>query len=180
MLDKVRRTLSETITSVEDPIELSQKGQVVLTKSSNTYTFVPTTIKNPKLLTITPHMEKFSRQNASAGVVTTPYVELKTANVPDSGIKLYSAASVFAGGSYLTNVSLTNTKLGQLFINNGVLYRAKFVETNSATIGAVLASPTMKATYLEQVPYSENVKFMKVLDVSAATTLAFAFEVKGY
>jgi len=176
MLDKKRRTLSETITSVEDPIELSQKGQVVLTKSSVTETFVPTTIANPKVLSIVPLMEKFNKS------ASTFYAELNTALTPDSGYKLYSIAEAKTGGSYLTSTTLANTKLGHMFVgSDNKFYRCKLASaTGSATIGGVLASPTLKNKHLEEVPYTNELKFIKLKDVTSATTLAFAFEVKGY
>ena len=51
---------------------------------------------------------------------------------------------------------------------------------SAATIGAVLASNSLKTVFVENVPYTDNVKFLKLLDVTAGTTLAFSFEVKGY
>jgi hypothetical protein len=176
-IDKKRRTLSETITSVDDPIELSQKGQVVLTKTASTYTFIPTTIAKPKSVTIVPHMTKFVRSVSIAATLTPSlYAELNTDGTPESGLKLYSIAS----NNYKTTIAFSAAKLGHMFINDNKLYRAKTTWASSATIGAVLASDTLKATYLEQIPYTDNVKYIKVLEVTAQTTVAFSFEVKGY
>ncbi len=178
-INQKRRILSETITSVDDPIEWTQKGEVVMTKSASTTTFVPTTIAKPKTVNLLSHMANFTRQNASALV---PYAELNTALTPESGMKLYTAASAKAGGAYLTSAQVTNCKLGQLFIDSTEykLYRLKTASSSTATIGAVLASATLKSTFLENVPFTDTAKFIKMFDITAATTIAFSFEVKGY
>lgn len=184
-LSKKYRVLSEKITSVEDPIELTQKGQIVETKSASTTAFIPTTITNPLLITINPNMANFPRQSASAGVKTQPYPELNTTLTPESGFKLYAAASV-KGTHFLTSASVKKCYLGQMFMDStGNLYRMKALKTalnaaSNATIGAVLASETAKAAFIEPLSLNDTVNYIKVLDVTAGTTLAFNFEIKGY
>jgi hypothetical protein len=187
-IDKKRRTLSETITSIDDPIELSQKGQVVFTKSASTTAFIPTAIATPKVVTVVPHMVNFARNaSAAATVIPVPYAELNTALTPESGLKLYTPASALAGGSYVTSASVKNCKLGQIFLDGTDydLYRMKALKTASnaasnATMGAIFASASRKAVFVEAIPYTDSVKFIKLLDITAGTTLAFSFEVKGY
>ena len=182
-INQKRRILSETITSVDDPIEWTQKGEVVMTKSDVNVAFIPTTIVKPKSLSILPLMQNFARVTATATPLV--YGELNTALTPESGFKLYTAASAKASGSYLTSAAVKNCKLGQLFLSDSKLYRMKALKTASnsasaATIGAVLASPSYKAVFVEEVPFMNNVKYVKLADITAATTIAFSFEIKGY
>ncbi len=185
-INQKRRILSETITSVDDPIEWTQKGEVVMTKSAGEVAFVPTTITKPKVITVVPLMNKLVRSVSTAATLTpTLFAELNTALTPESGFKLYTGASAYASGSYLTSASVKNCKLGQLFLSDGKLYRMKALKTASnsasaATIGAVLASPSYKAVFVEEVPYTDNAKFIKLSNVTTQTTIAFSFEIKGY
>ena len=181
------RVLGEANTSVQDPIEVTQKGEIVMTKSSATVAFVPTTIKNPKIATILPLMNLFVRQSASASVKNLPSAELNTALTPSSGLKLYTASQAYASGSFLTSAAVKNAYKGQVFIDatSKELYKMKALKAASnsasaATIGAVLASDSLSAVFVEKIPHMANVKFIKLSDVTAATTIAFNYEIKGY
>lgn len=56
-IGKVVRTISEKTTSVEDPIELTQKGIITFVPTSKRIIAIPTTIQNPVFVDLMPMSE---------------------------------------------------------------------------------------------------------------------------
>lgn len=173
-IEKVIRTISEKTTSVEHPIEVTQKGIIgVGLKFAGLATAIPTNIKNPKLLTITP-MDANARRAFNMFYCD---MVLKPAA---------SFASIFDG----TTASLASGGTEILAIFNGKGYVSS---KSTIASGTWRASDTLVASnsYYHKIPWiaSNESKFLRVQlfhgIASAAVIEAwkyakFAYEVKGY
>lgn len=183
-IEKVCRTITEKTTSVEQPIELTQKGKIKVTYLSTRNACVlpvPTSIKNPKSLVIIPHTLKTSKI-FNQGRWITDFV-------------LYSATE--ASLSRLLIAPATNTVLASLASGsaNGdmlITYDGKLYIAPSAGVAssAFTSGATIKtAGTLIQVPFSSatNAKCMLKITYAPATVasftkeiLSYSYEVRGY
>ena len=174
-IQKVIRTISEKTTSVEHPIEVTQKGTIAVgLKYAGLATAIPTNIKNPKLLKITA-LNHAARRGID-GAACYCDMELKPAA---------SFASIFAG----TAGSLASGGIEILTINNGKGYLSS---RSTVASGTWLASDSLVASdsYFTRIPWiaSNESKFLRVELFQTATAASmegwkyakFNYEVTGY
>ena len=191
MIEKVARTLSEKATSVEQEIELSQKGIVAVGLKHNTICLVvPTNIPNPKTLHLTA-------LNVRAAVLLRNgwFCDLVLKSASEASIALLlrpsatgaSNASSADGGHFLT-------------VRKGRLQQGKSGLASKAVFGkAIAASGTYGASKSWFEPLSwiasigsggEQYKLLKIhtnlalasggAAVAANKDIKYAFEVRGY
>ena len=191
MIEKVARTLSEKATSVEQEIELSQKGIVGIgLKSGVICLIVPTNIPNPKILTLTPlnaGTATLLKHGWHCDFVLKSATEASMASILRISATNASNASGADGGDYLVK-------------KNGRLYQGKSGLASKAEFGkAIAASGTYVASKSWFVPLNwiasigsggEQYKLLKISTgiklasggavVAANRNIKYAFEVRGY
>jgi hypothetical protein len=178
MIEKSMRTFSEKTTSVEHDIERSQKGivrQTIRTARGGRVIVIPTIIKNPKVLTITPLNNKAAIQFHNAGGWF-------------SDLNLYHASNASVSLSLIrsaTTTSVANIRLADsLVLYNRDLYIAVGAVTATQSASASLITGS-KSLFKKLDEFSDNAKaFLKVTGRSASagsnTNVYFAYEVRGY
>ena len=141
--------MSEKLTSVEHPIEVTQKGQIAVgLKDAGQAIPIPTNIKNPKLLAITA-----LNHAARRGLNTNWYCDMV----------LKTTASFASWAANATAASLASGGVEILVLNNGKGYISS---RSTIASGTWIASDSLVASdsYFNQIPWiaSNDSKFLKV------------------
>lgn len=181
-IEKKYRVITEKTTSVEDPIELVQKGTVKakrIAARAAVVLAIPTSIENPKTLTIVPlniptgkaiqryhcDMIRYSATNASIAKLLDPSA---------------TTAVVASFGSADTNADLMITYDGKLYIvgANGCASSVIKTLTGIKTSTAISKVPFITATNSKGIL---KVVFPTATAASLNTTFfSYSYEVRGY
>ena len=173
MIEKSVRTITEKTTSIDYPIEKSQKGIVAVGhKHSGKVAFIPTMIEDPREVVITP-------LNAAAmRVFARWYCDLVLYGATNASI----ATIAKSGATAAVNASGDGHIL---VLTNGKLYVSR--PGISASAGAFIASNSLVASnaLFQKVDwYASNAKrFLKIGTISSTATcryIKYSYEVKGY
>ena len=179
-IQKAYRTISEKLTSVEDPIEVTQKGKVSF-KSISAYLPVPTTIQNVWSVKLLP-------MNASAALVlhggSAAGISPKKSGWHCDLVK-YKANDVSTVLKFTQAANFASAPVETIALNGAVLYQfLREVGTAATATGAVGAA---SASIVKKVAgFSSNANALNFLKVTlrgvsfAATNCKVAYEVKGY
>lgn len=178
-IDIKRRTISEKNTSVEDPIEYSQKGIVSL-KSTAAVLPIPTTIKDVKTLSIMP-------MNASAALAilggSNAGNAKKTGWYSDLVKYTYNSVSNVLGHATSANAKISEGAIA-VRTSTKVLYSAvRDIATAAAAIAAVGTDDSMWKRVEGFSSNANDTNYLKVVLRSASyavTNCKFAYEVRGY
>jgi len=169
MIEKSVRTITEKTTSIDYPIEKSQKGIVAVGhKHGAKIAFIPTMIEDPRTVEITPlnaaAMRVFARWHCDLVLYGATNASIATM------AKAATAASNASGGADV------------MVISNG-----KLLISRSTVTGTQIASATLLASnaYFQKVDwYASNAKrFLKIGTISSTATcryIKYSYEVKGY
>jgi len=177
MIQKAYRTITEKTTSVEDPIELSQKGIVNLTTVS-AYLPIPTTIENVYSVVLTP-LSASARKAVFGGSVAqggrTGYY---------SDLVKYNANSVSTALKYTVAANASTIAGESIAMKSNALYLAERATISAATATAgVGASESLWKKISHFGSNANDTNYLKVMLNStsyAQSTCRFAYEVKGY
>lgn len=190
MLEKARRTLSEKTTSVEYPIELTQKGEVSqVIKRGVAALIIPTNIENPKLLKITPltdhasrvlrdgwycNMQKYYASNSSVSSLLTNSATKSASLYPfaQEALSLYNR-QLYTAKTYVTS---SNAASDSLYASDSLWKKESRYATDAPNF-LIVTTNASKATWGNSVTSAasaaEGVEHY-------VTNLRFAFEVTGY
>ena len=176
-IKKVYRTISEKTTSVEDPIELTQKGKVSLTTVS-AYLPIPTTIEevySVKILPLSASARKLLYGGSVAqGGRTGFYCDL---------VK-YNANSVSTALKYTVAANASTIANESIAMKSNALYLAERATVTAATATAgVGASESLWKKVKFFGSNAADTNYLKVMLNStsyAQSTCRFSYEVKGY
>ena len=175
---KKLRTITEKTTSIEDPIELSQKGIIQFVPSKGNKILIPCLIPNPMILNLMP-MTQLTRKALSGG-------SNASAGGWSCNLQLYHAtnAASSAFGNIASNV-LEADKNDRLRLGpTGILYQSKASMAANSCSNAALTN----ATNWKALPeYGVNGKKYLVVDLHNSASALFkakkqklAYEVRGY
>lgn len=179
MIQKAVRTISEKLTSIEDPIELTQKGKIAV-KGATTFLAIPTTIENVFGVNIIP-------MNASGALAinggSASGISPKKSGWYCDMVK-YNANDVSAALLYTTVANQASVFTGHIAVKSNAIYEAvRNIGTAATATAGVGASNSM----WKKVPYfSSNANAKNFLKVTlrgasyATTNVKFAYEVIGY
>lgn len=179
-IEKTVRTITDKTTTVEDKIELSQKGEVssvYIAGRAAGVLAIPTNIPNPHTVTLVP------KNKLTGKVLQRWYCDYNLYPVTEATLaKLLALASTATVGSLASDVD------DVMVSYNGKLY----VGTDSGVGSSQLGSPSLvvgSSSLFKQVPWiaSGESKLLKLIFHSVATVaslskadLKFKYEVKGY
>lgn len=175
---KKHRTLSEKTTSVEDPIELIQRGVITFAPSKGRGLLIPTQITNPVMLNIIP-MSAITAQawhgGSAAGVV--PYSDLTLHYATNA------ASSCF--GSLASNVLIAEIGKRIRMVDSKLYVATASMAANSASNTGVTSTASTSWRQLEE--FGSNAKKYLVVTIPNAASAYFkvkkqsiAYEVVGY
>lgn len=172
MIENSVRTITEKTTSIDYPIEKSQKGIVAIGhKHSGKIAFIPTMIEDPREVIITPMnaaaMRVFARWHCDLVLYGATNASIATI------AKKSATGSVNASGGDNIMVLL-----------NGKLYISRAGTTASGTWIASDSLVASNSLFKKVDWYASNAKrFLKIGTISSTATcryIKYAFEVKGY
>ena len=180
MIKKVERTVTETGTSINQDIELSQKGIIQFVPSLTARHFViPCNIPNPKVFTIIPmHSNSAHSLNASSSEAL-PWCDLVLHKASDVN------ASMFASVASEVYASDVGYRLRMDTASYNLYVAAASQAATTAASNARLASNSL----WHPVPGFQNnaKKYLKVGPVTqsvsasfSVTKQKFSYEVRGY
>lgn len=174
-IDKVVRTFSEKATSVESPIEVTQKGIITFVPVSGRVFGIPTTIEDPRFLSLMA-MSAITSNCLGASKAESWYCDLA----------LYKASDVSAAFGSIASNTLKSEVGRRIRIKSASL--DLFVAL--ASMAASYASKTRLAStayWKEDLRFANNAqKFLKVTIANSASVSfktkkqTLAYEVKGY
>ena len=178
-IQKVRRAITEKITSVEDlPIELVQRGTVALTTVS-TYLPIPTTIEVPYSVHITPLSATTMKvlYGGSAGGDHRGGFYTNLTKV--------TANSISGSLNYASSVTVSTIAGENIALKSGALYQAVrgTITVATATAGLATVSPSLwkKVPFFSSNAAATNFLKVQLTSVSSAQAVVrFAYEVRGY
>ena len=171
------RVMTEKTTSIEDPIELSQKGIIQFVPSKGNKILIPCLIPNPMILNIMP-MTQLTRKalsgasNASAGGWSCD-------------LTLHHATAASSAFGSIASTVLEADKNDRIRLSpTGILYQSKASMAANSCSNAALTN----ATNWKPLPqYGTNAKRYLVVDLHNSASLTFkakkqklAYEVRGY
>lgn len=172
MIENSVRTITEKTTSINYPIEKTQKGIIAIGhKHSGKIAFIPTMIEDPRTVQITPlnaaAMRVFARWHCDLVLYSATNASIATV-----GKKSATAAVNASGGDDIVTIL------------NGKLYQIRPGTTNA---GSKIASDSLVASnsLFKKIDwYASNAKrFLKIGTISSTATclyIKYAYEVKGY
>jgi len=186
MIEKVARTLSEKATSVEQEIELSQKGIVAIgLKKQAVCLVVPTNISSPRTLTLTP-------LNAVAATLLKHGWHCDFVLKSATEASLASLLKLATAASLATNANSILLKYnGKIYIGNDNLAAASYEAKVASTFTGASNYWFKRVSWIASIGSGgEQYKLLKVSTgikvasggavVAANRTVKYAFEVKGY
>jgi len=172
MIENSIRTITEKTTSIDYPIEKSQKGIVAIGhKHSEKIAFIPTMIEDPRIVQITPLNDNAKRvfERWSCDLVLYGATNASIATIAK---KSATAALNASGGDSI------------MVLLNGKLYISR---TGITALGSWIASDSLVASnsLFQKVDwYASNAKrFLKIGTNSSTASclyIKYAYEVKGY
>lgn len=163
-IDKVVRTISEKTTSVQNDVEVTQKGIITFVPVSGRVIGIPTTIEDPRFLSLMP-MSAITSQALGASLAQSWYCDLA----------LYKASDVSKCFGSIAS-SVLNSEVGQRVRINSAsldLYSAL------ASMAAGYASDTRLAStayWKRDTRFADNAQ--KFLKVTIANSASVSFKTK--
>lgn len=176
-IKKMYRVISEKNTSVEDPIEVTQKGIVALTTVS-AYLPIPTNIEVPYSVQITP-LSASARKAVYGGSVAQGGRTGFYCNFTK-----YNANSVSTALKYTVAANASTIAGESIAMKSNALYQAVRATVTAATATAGVGASESLWTKVKFFGSNANdTNYLKVMLNStsyAQSTCRFAYEVKGY
>jgi hypothetical protein len=175
-IEKVCRTITEKTTSVEQPIELTQKGIIQFVPKSGKVLGIPCLIPNPKVLTLIP-MTLITAQSLSASGLGGGWY---------SDLSLHYATAVSNCFLDVASTVLEADKYDRIRMkSNYTLYQTL---ASMAATSASYATNFNQASLYKQLPeYGTNAKKYLVVNVANSASALFkvkkqklAYEIRGY
>ena len=176
MIGKVERTIGEQHTSINQEIELSQKGQIQTVALSGKILSIPTNIPDPRILTLTAMNAYAGAALGASGKGGHWYSDLTLHYATGASLCFASIASSVVAADIGKRIRMNSSY--KLFVANG-LGSAASAASNSLIVDG--------AFWKELGAFGANQqKYILVTLASTASTAFignkcnFAYEVKGY
>ena len=176
MIERVNRTYTEKTTSIDQDIELSQKGIISFAPGSGRVIGIPTMIKDPRLLILQP-MSAITSNALGASLAQGWYCDLTLHYASAVSAAFASLASGVLLSEIGRRIRISSASL-DLYVANASM------ASNSASNTVVIASDSL---WKKVERYSGNAKRFLVVTIANSASVSFktkkqtlAYEVRGY
>lgn len=176
MIEKVARTVTETGTTIDQDVELSQKGQIQTVVLSGKQFTIPTTISNPKMLTLMAMNSDAAGALGASGGITAVYCDLTLH---------YATGASLAFASIASDVDAADVGKRLRLSTDYELFVAKAVTGAASAASDSLLADTDFWTKLDSFGANQK-KYLLVNVANSASAFlkvkkcSFAYEVRGY
>lgn len=176
MIEKTNRTYTEKTTSIDQDIELTQKGIITFVPVSGRVFGIPTTIKDPRLLSLMP-MSAITSNALGASLAQGWYCDLSLHYASGVSAAFASIASTTLESEVGRRVRISKTAL-DLYVAGASL------AAGGASNAVVIAS---SSAWKADQRFADNAKKFLLVTIANSASVSFktkkqtlAFEVKGY